>query len=166
MPGVLQIEALAQTAAPILMLMDEYKGKLTLFAGVDGAKFKNNTAAHGGAIYTEGDLEVDGATFIENVADVDGGIYNVGSGGTTLEERVRGIVEVFCPADRKSEITYRPEKQNCTQFVLDIQKTVFELGYEPKYSWKDYLVKFKEEMEMQPFAKIWGVESDYYKLEE
>jgi len=41
MPGVLQIEALAQTAAPILMTMDEYKGKLTLFAGVDGAKFKN-----------------------------------------------------------------------------------------------------------------------------
>ena len=40
-PGVLQIEALAQTSAPILMLMDEYKGKLTLFAGVDGAKFKN-----------------------------------------------------------------------------------------------------------------------------
>lgn len=100
------------------------------------------------------------------VADVDGGIYNVGSGGTTLEERVRGIVEVFCPANNKSEITYRPEKQNCTQFVLDIKKTVFELGYEPKYSWKDYLVKFKEEMEDQPFAKIWGVESDYYKLEE
>ena len=41
MPGVLQIEALAQTAAPILMLMDEYKGKLTLFAGVENAKFKN-----------------------------------------------------------------------------------------------------------------------------
>ena len=41
MPGVLQIEALAQTAAPILMLMEEYKGKLTLFAGVEGAKFKN-----------------------------------------------------------------------------------------------------------------------------
>ena len=41
MPGVLQIEALAQTSAPILMLLDEYKGKLTLFAGVDNAKFKN-----------------------------------------------------------------------------------------------------------------------------
>lgn len=100
------------------------------------------------------------------VADVEGGIYNVGSGGTTLEERVRGIVDVFCPSDSKSEITYRPEKQNCTQFVLDIKKTVFELGYEPKYSWKDYLIKFKEEMETQPFAKIWGVESDYYKQEE
>ena len=41
MPGVLQIEALAQTSAPILMTMEQYKGKLTLFAGVDGAKFKN-----------------------------------------------------------------------------------------------------------------------------
>ena len=36
------------------------------------------------------------------VANVDGGIYNVGCGGTTLEERVRGIVDVFCPADKKS----------------------------------------------------------------
>lgn len=97
-------------------------------------------------------------------AKVDGGIYNVGSGGTTLEERVRGIVDVFCPINKKSIITYRPEKQNSTQFVLDIKKTVFELGYEPKYSWHDYLVKFKEEMETQRFAKIWGREEDYYQL--
>lgn len=96
------------------------------------------------------------------VANVDGGIYNVGSGGTTLEERVRGIVDVFCPENAKSKITYCPEKQNCTQFVLDIKKTIFELGYEPKYSWKDYLIKFKEEMATQPFAKIWGREEDYY----
>ena len=41
MPGVLQIEALAQTAAPILMLVDQYKGKLALFAGVESARFKN-----------------------------------------------------------------------------------------------------------------------------
>lgn len=97
-------------------------------------------------------------------ASVDGGIYNVGSGGSTLEERVRGIIEVFCPKDKKSHITYCPEKQNCTQFVLDIQKTVFELGYEPQYSWYDYLIKFKEEMETQPFAKIWGREEDYFDL--
>ena len=41
MPGVLQIEALAQTSAPILMTMEKYKGKLTLFAGIESAKFKN-----------------------------------------------------------------------------------------------------------------------------
>lgn len=98
------------------------------------------------------------------VAVVDGGIYNVGSGGTTLEERVRGIVDVFSLKNNKSEISYCPEKPNGTQFVLDITKTKLELGYEPKFSWYDYLVKFKKEMEIQPFAKLWGREEDYYKL--
>ena len=41
MPGVLQIEAMAQLSAGILMNLPEYKGKLALFAGVDGARFKN-----------------------------------------------------------------------------------------------------------------------------
>ena len=41
MPGVLQIEALAQLSAGSLMSLPEYKGKLALFAGIDNAKFKN-----------------------------------------------------------------------------------------------------------------------------
>lgn len=41
MPGVLQIEAMAQTAAPILLTLDECKGRLALFAGVDKVRFKN-----------------------------------------------------------------------------------------------------------------------------
>ncbi len=41
MPGVLQIEAMAQNAAPILLTLDQYKGKLALFAGIDGVRFKN-----------------------------------------------------------------------------------------------------------------------------
>ena len=41
MPGVLQLEALAQCSAPIVMCMPEYKGKLTLYAGVDNVRFKN-----------------------------------------------------------------------------------------------------------------------------
>ena len=97
------------------------------------------------------------------IADTDGGIYNVGSGGSTLEERIRGIVDVFSPIDNKSKITYCPEKKNCTQFVLDIQKTIFELGYEPKYKWIDYLNLFKKEMETQPYAKLWGREDEFYK---
>lgn len=40
-PGVLQIEALAQCSAPILLALPEYAGKLTLFAGIDGVRFKN-----------------------------------------------------------------------------------------------------------------------------
>lgn len=96
-------------------------------------------------------------------AEIEGGIYNIGSGGTTLEERVRAIVEIFNPADKKSQITYCPEKRSTLQFVLDITKTREELGYEPKCLWKDYLLYFKKEMEEQPFGELWGYESDYYK---
>lgn len=96
--------------------------------------------------------------------NTEGGIYNIGSGGTTLKERIEGIVEVFSPADHKSRIVYCPEKKNGTQFVLDIRKTVFELGYTPQYSWRRYLERFKEEMQTQPFAKLQGREEDYYTL--
>ena len=41
MPGVLQLEAMAQCSAPILMSLPENRGKLTLFAGVDNVRFKN-----------------------------------------------------------------------------------------------------------------------------
>lgn len=100
------------------------------------------------------------------IADVDGGIYNIGSNGSTLKERIEGIIDVFSPESKKSKIIYCPEKRNAQQFVLDIRKTVNELGYKPMYSWKDYLIDFKHDMETQPFAKLWGQESNYYKFEE
>ena len=40
MPGVLQIEAMAQCSAPILLAIDKFKGKLALFAGIENARFK------------------------------------------------------------------------------------------------------------------------------
>lgn len=41
MPGVLQIEALAQLSAGSLLTVSEFKGKLVLFAGIENLKFKN-----------------------------------------------------------------------------------------------------------------------------
>lgn len=41
MPGVLQLEAMAQCSAPVLLTLPENKGKLALYAGVDGVRFKN-----------------------------------------------------------------------------------------------------------------------------
>lgn len=90
-----------------------------------------------------------------------GGVYNIGSGGSTLEERIKGIVEIFSPVGRKSKISYAPEKRNAMQFVLDISKTKEELGYEPQYRWIDYCKWFKEEKKIQRFAKLWGKEEDY-----
>ena len=40
MPGVLMVEALAQTAGIAVLTLDAYRGKLGLFAGIDGCRFK------------------------------------------------------------------------------------------------------------------------------
>ena len=40
MPGVLIIEALAQTGAVAALSAEEFKGKLGLFAGIDGVRFR------------------------------------------------------------------------------------------------------------------------------
>lgn len=40
MPGVLQIEALAQLSGAMVLTLPEYKDKLALFAGIDAARFK------------------------------------------------------------------------------------------------------------------------------
>lgn len=40
MPGVLQIEALAQLTGCIIMTQDQFKGKFAFFAGIDKARFK------------------------------------------------------------------------------------------------------------------------------
>lgn len=41
MPGVLQIEALAQAGAVAILSMEKYKGKTPLFAGTNKVRFKN-----------------------------------------------------------------------------------------------------------------------------
>jgi 3-hydroxyacyl-[acyl-carrier-protein] dehydratase len=40
MPGVLMVEALAQTAGVGVMTLEEYRGKLGLFAGIDECRFR------------------------------------------------------------------------------------------------------------------------------
>ena len=40
MPGVLMVEALAQTCGVAVLTLDEYRGKIGLFAGIDGVRFR------------------------------------------------------------------------------------------------------------------------------
>ena len=40
MPGVLIVEALAQTGAVAILSMEDYKGKIAYFAGINNLKFK------------------------------------------------------------------------------------------------------------------------------
>jgi 3-hydroxyacyl-[acyl-carrier-protein] dehydratase len=40
MPGVLIVEAMAQVGAVGVMALEEFRGKLALFAGIDGVRFR------------------------------------------------------------------------------------------------------------------------------
>lgn len=83
------------------------------------------------------------------------GFYNVGTGtGVTLKEQIEGIVDVFCPENKKSEIITCPDKPNSREFIMDITNAKEELGYEPYYYYLDYLRDFKKEMEINRFAEL------------
>lgn len=94
-----------------------------------------------------------------------GGIYNIGSPArVSLEEMIRGIVEVFSPEDHKSEIGYDSTKPDTLQSMLDWEKTAKDLHYAPEYNYLKMLRDFKQEMEEEPFAKLWGKGEDFEKL--
>lgn len=90
------------------------------------------------------------------LTDSSGGVYNVGTGkGVTLDEQIKGIIEVFSPENKQSEIVSRPDKIDSRSFIMDIENAREDLGYEPKYNYKEYLKDFKKEMELNRFARLW-----------
>ena len=95
------------------------------------------------------------------ITDTEGGVYNVGTGiGTTMEDIVKGIIEVFSPTGHKSKIIYCPEKENTKSFVMDITNVKKDLGYKPVYKYLDFLKDFKKEMELNRFKDLWGDGND------
>lgn len=91
----------------------------------------------------------------------EGGIYNVGSiNQVTLDEQIDGIIEVFTE-NKKSNKILCPDKPNALFNHLDISKTIEELGYNPQYSYIDWLKDFKKEMEENRFKLLWGTRADY-----
>lgn len=73
MPGVLQLEALAQTVAVMLLSKEENKGKIGLFAGINKARFKHQVIP-GDVLRLEAEVtrERMGIAFVNAVASVDG----------------------------------------------------------------------------------------------
>ena len=88
-------------------------------------------------------------------SDVAQGMYNVGTGvGTSLEQQISGIIDVFSPEDNRSQKIYRPDKPSQAGYVYDISKTRKDLGYAPRYFYVDMLNDMKKEMENTRFAKL------------
>jgi UDP-glucose 4-epimerase len=79
------------------------------------------------------------------------GLYNVATGiNTSLEDEVKGIIEVFSPVGHPSEIFYNPQKPDTLSYLYDISKAKRDLGYVVKYPYKKMLEDFKLEMNRQP----------------
>ncbi len=87
--------------------------------------------------------------------NINKGIYNVGTGiAVSLKDQIEGIIDVFCPKQKKSIIIPCPEKPNSRNFVMDIENAKKDLGYEPKYFYLDYLKDFKKEMAIDRFKDL------------
>jgi UDP-glucose 4-epimerase len=75
------------------------------------------------------------------------GIYNVGTGIlTTLEEQIKGVIEVFCEPKNKSKIVYRPDKLSQTSYLYDVSRAKKELNYKVMYPYIEMLKDMKKEM--------------------
>lgn len=75
------------------------------------------------------------------------GYYNVGTGiGVTLENQIKGIIEVFCDKKNISKTIDRPEKANAPQYIMDITAAVNDLGYSPQYDYINMLKDMKKIM--------------------
>ncbi len=94
--------------------------------------------------------------------DAPTGTYNVGTGKmTSLDEFVHAIAEVYNPEGKPSEIIYRPEKHDCVNYFMNVDKARENLGYEPEYATaRAMLEDYKKEMELNRFAAFfeerWG----------
>lgn len=75
MPGVLIVEALAQTAGVAVAMQEENKGKLGVFAGIESMKFKRQVVP-GDTLRLEAEILVSkmGVSKAKVIATVDGGV--------------------------------------------------------------------------------------------
>lgn len=95
-------------------------------------------------------------------ADGESGTYNVGTGKVVSRmDQIKGLIEVFGDPSNPSKIVVRSDKPDSPTFLLDISKTVDQLGFVPRYDYLTYLKDLKHEMEVNRFEKLWGKESDY-----
>jgi 3-hydroxyacyl-[acyl-carrier-protein] dehydratase len=89
MPGVLMVEALAQTAGIAVVTLPDYRGKLGLFAGIDDCRFKRMVVP-GDTLRLEATVEKLRGMFgrVKVVASVDG------------EVAVEATVSIIFPRDQ------------------------------------------------------------------
>jgi len=83
------------------------------------------------------------------------GLYNIASGiRTSLEELVRGVIDVFSQPNKDIKVIYRPEKPNNVSYLYDIRKAQQDFGYVIQYPCKRMLEDYKLEMQIKRFNHL------------
>ncbi len=81
--------------------------------------------------------------------------FNVGADFmVSMEDQIKGIIDVFCPENNKSEIIYCPEKRSCDDSHMNIDKARDLLDYKPEYDYITYLLDYKKEMNSNRFEGL------------
>lgn len=90
------------------------------------------------------------------LVDREEGIYNVGTGKPiTLEQQMKAMIDIFSPANKKSDIIYLRDKPSGPGFIeMDVTSAKEQLGYVPQYDVYKLLEDFKEEMTVNRFKKL------------
>jgi UDP-glucose 4-epimerase len=84
------------------------------------------------------------------------GLYNIASGvRTSIDDEVKGIIEVFSSPTHRSEINYRPDKPSIPNtYLYDISKAKRDLSYQVHYPFMKMLQDIKLEWERQRFPHL------------
>ena len=82
------------------------------------------------------------------------GMFNAGTGKlTSLDTLVSSIIDVFCDKQKISEKIYRPEKHDCVNYFMNVDKARDLLGYSPSFTDAHLLFEdYKKEMEINRFG--------------
>lgn len=93
------------------------------------------------------------------------GLYNICSGRTlSLKQQAEETLRLFGKGDMDQKIIFRPEKQNSIDpFLYDNDKAKRDLGWFPKYSFRDILLDYKKEMESSRFHYLVQKRQEMFK---
>jgi UDP-glucose 4-epimerase len=84
------------------------------------------------------------------------GLYNICSGyALTLRQQAEETIKIFGKDKDNQIIIFQPEKQNSIDpFLYDNSKANKDLGWSPKFSFRDLLIDYKREMESSRFQYL------------
>ncbi len=79
---------------------------------------------------------------------------------TSLDALVDAIIDVFCSEQKVSEKIYKPEKHDCVNYFMNVDKARHNLGYSPSFADAHQLFEDYERKRWRPIVLVISFRSD------